>query len=90
MLPLSAPMGGNSDGCCGNGGGLTSCRGGCSLMLGSRWGIRALGIVAEVDRVPILRSAAPPRLPLSGGKADNGPSLAGPLIGGKPYNSSKQ
>lgn len=35
-LPLSPPMGGNDGGCCGNGGGLTNCRGGASSMVGSR------------------------------------------------------
>lgn len=82
-------MGGSSGGCCGNGGGLTSCRGGASSMLGSLCGIRARGIVAETDLVPMLRSAAAPRFPFNGGRADSGPSLGGPLIGGSPYSNNK-
>ena len=82
-------MEGNIGGCCGNGGGLTSCRGGASSILGNLCGTKALGIDAEVDLIPMFRSAAPPRLPFNGGKADNGPSLVGPLIGGKPYSNSK-
>lgn len=82
-------MGGNDGSCCGNGGGLTNCRGGASSMVGSRWGSRALGMVADVDLVPMLRSAAPPRLPFNGGNTDKDASLAGPLIGGKPYNNSE-